>query len=67
MEAQTAKELFAFLAKQIETFLKTHHEEHFEKHIRRRQTVSTPEGYRDEHVFRLGFHFQFPCSPNGHK
>jgi len=65
MEAQTAKELFAFLAKQIETFLKTHHGEHFEKHIRRRQTVSTPEGYRDEHVFRLGFTFSFPVHQIG--
>lgn len=65
MEAQTAKELFAFLAKQIETFLKTHHEDHFENHIRRRQTVSTPEGYKDEHVFRLGFTFSFPVHQVG--
>lgn len=50
MEAKTAKELFAFLAKQIELFLKKHHEDHFEAHVRRRQTVSTPEGYRDENI-----------------
>ena len=50
MEAKTAKELFAFLAKQIEIFLKKHHEDHFEAHVRRRQTVSTPEGYRDENI-----------------
>jgi hexokinase len=65
MQAKTAKELFAFLAKQIENFLRTHHEDHFEKHIRRRQTVSTPEGYRDEHVFRLGFTFSFPVHQIG--
>jgi hexokinase len=65
MEAKTAKELFSFLAKQIELFLKTHHEDHFEAHIRRRQTVSSPEGYRDEHIFRLGFTFSFPVHQIG--
>jgi hexokinase len=65
MEAQTAKELFSFLAKQIEIFLRKHHEDHFEAHIRRRQTVSTPEGYRDEHIFRLGFTFSFPVHQIG--
>lgn len=65
MLAKTAKELFSFLAKQIETFLKTHHEDHFEAHIQRRQTVSTPEGYRDEHIFRLGFTFSFPVEQTG--
>ena len=65
MVAQTAKELFAFLAKQIETFLRQHHNDHFEKHLRRRATVSTPEGYRDEHVFRLGFTFSFPVKQVG--
>jgi hexokinase len=65
MLAKTAQELFAFLAKQIETFLRTHHEDHFETHIRRRQTVSTPEGYREEHIFRLGFTFSFPVHQIG--
>jgi hexokinase len=65
MVAPTAKELFAFLAKQIEVFLRTHHTDHFEKHIRRRETVSTPEGYRDEHIFRLGFTFSFPVRQIG--
>jgi len=65
MEAKTAKELFSFLAKQIEIFLQKHHEDHFETHIRRRQTVSTPEGYRDEHIFRLGFTFSFPVHQIG--
>lgn len=65
MVAKTAKELFAFLAKQIEKFLEAHHNDHFEAHIRRRQTVSTPEGYRDEHIFRLGFTFSFPVHQIG--
>jgi hexokinase len=65
MEAKTAKELFAFLAKQIEVFLKEHHEDRFVTHVRRRQTASTPEGYRDEHIFRLGFTFSFPVHQIG--
>lgn len=65
MRAKTAKQLFSFLAKQIELFLKEHHEEHFESHIRRRQTISTPEGYRDENVFKLGFTFSFPVHQIG--
>lgn len=65
MEAKTAKELFSFLAKQIEIFLRKHHEDHFEAHVRRRQTVSTPEGYRDENIFRLGFTFSFPVHQIG--
>ncbi|KAI0475956.1 glucokinase [Xylariaceae sp. FL0804] len=65
MVTKSAQELFGFLAKQIESFIKTHHEDHFEAHIRRRQTVSTPEGYRDEHIFRLGFTFSFPVQQVG--
>lgn len=65
MQAEHAKDLFAFLAKQIELFLKTHHEDHFEAHIRRRQTFGTPEGFRDEHAFRLGFTFSFPVHQVG--
>ena len=60
MVAKTSKELFAFLAKQIELFLREHHAEHFESHVRRRATASTPMGYRDELIFRLGFTFSFP-------
>lgn len=65
MVAKTAEELFGFLAKQIELFLKEHHEDHFAAHIRRRQSVSTPEGYRDESIFRLGFTFSFPVQQVG--
>ena len=65
MVAITAKELFSFLAKQIETFLKTHHNEHFEGCIRRRQTFSSSEGYRDEEIFQLGLTFSFPVDQIG--
>lgn len=65
MVAKTAKELFAFLAKQIELFLKEHHADHFESHIQRRNTTSAPQGYRDEHIFRLGFTFSFPVTQQG--
>ncbi|PHH83605.1 hypothetical protein CDD82_6633 [Ophiocordyceps australis] len=65
MVAKTARELFAFLAKQIELFLREHHAEHFESHTRRRNTSSTPLGYRDEHIFRLGFTFSFPVRQLG--
>lgn len=65
MVAKTAEELFAFLAKQIQLFLQEHHGDHFEKHTRRRLTQSTPEGVRDEDVFRLGFTFSFPVQQIG--
>jgi len=65
MVAKTSKELFGFLAKQIEVFLKTHHEDHFEAHVRRRQTTSSPDGYQDEKFFRLGFTFSFPVQQFG--
>ncbi|KFZ08781.1 hypothetical protein V501_05822 [Pseudogymnoascus sp. VKM F-4519 (FW-2642)] len=65
MIAKTAVELFSFLAKQIELFLKEHHEEHFESHLRRRNTVSSPTGYRDENIFKLGFTFSFPVHQIG--
>jgi hexokinase len=56
MEAKTAHELFAFLAKQIELFLKTHHNEKFEAHLRR----SSLQQY-----FDLGFTFSFPVNQLG--
>lgn len=65
MVAKTSSALFSFLAKQIESFLKEHHTEHFESHVRRRQTVSTPEGYRDENIFKLGLTFSFPVKQFG--
>ncbi|PBP22359.1 hexokinase, partial [Diplocarpon rosae] len=65
MRAKTAKDLFGFLAKQIEVFLKTHHKDQFSALVRRRATVSTPEGFRDVHIFRLGFTFSFPVHQVG--
>ncbi|KAG9234510.1 hypothetical protein BJ875DRAFT_484136 [Amylocarpus encephaloides] len=65
MVAKTAKELFAFLAKQIELFLKEHHEDHFEASVRHRTTVSTPGGYTDDKAFRMGFTFSFPVHQVG--
>jgi hexokinase len=65
MVAKTARELFAFLAKQIEAFLREHHRDRFESHVHRRNTGSTPQGYRDENIFRLGFTFSFPVEQHG--
>lgn len=65
MVAKTAKELFAFIAQRIDEFLREHHSEHYEHHVRRRQTMSAPEGYRDETIFRLGFTFSFPVRQVG--
>lgn len=65
MVAKTARDLFAFLAKQIELFLREHHREHFESAAHRRNTTSFPEGYRDEQIFRLGFTFSFPVQQLG--
>ena len=56
METKSVHELFAFLAKQIETFLKTHHGEHFEAHIRRPSL---------QNFFDLGFTFSFPVHQLG--
>lgn len=65
MVAKTSTELFGFLAKQIELFLREHHADHFESHVHRRNTRSHPEGYRDENIFRLGFTFSFPVQQLG--
>ena len=65
MVAKTAKELFSFLARQIELFLRMHHNDHFQASIRRRKTMSAAEGYRDEENFQLGFTFSFPVEQIG--
>ena len=57
MEAQKASDLFGFLAKQIESFLKEHHSDHFEKH---RQS-----GLGEQEFFDLGFTFSFPVNQIG--
>lgn len=63
MVAKTSKELFSFLAKQIETFLKQHHKEHYFGHIERRG--SQVEGYHNEEIFSMGFTFSFPVQQYG--
>ena len=65
MVAKTSHELFSFLAKQIENFLRTHHNDHFEAHIRRRNTMSSGEGFQKEEIFQLGFTFSFPVNQIG--
>ena len=56
METKSAHELFAFLAKQIETFLRIHHEDHYEAH-RREASL--------QNYFDLGFTFSFPVNQMG--
>ena len=65
MTAKSAKELFSFLAKQIESFLKTHHNDHFQSHIKRRQTTSSSDAPAVEETFQLGFTFSFPVNQVG--
>lgn len=65
MTAKTAKELFSFLAKQIESFLKNHHNDHFQAHITRRQTTESSDAPAVEEAFQLGFTFSFPVDQVG--
>jgi len=65
MVAKTSRELFSFLAKQIETFLRTHHNDHFEAHLEQVGTGSTGTGHKDKEVFQLGFTFSFPVNQLG--
>jgi len=60
MVAKTSHELFSFLAEQIALFLEQHHNDHYNHTIRRRTTVSSPNGFLDEEIFNLGFTFSFP-------
>ena len=64
MVAKTSKELFSFLAKQIETFLKTHHNDHYQAHVRKRKTRAA-EDFTSEEIFNLGFTFSFPVHQVG--
>lgn len=65
MVAKTSQELFSFLAKQIETFLRTHHNDHFEAHLERRKSMAEGEKPSDEEIFQLGFTFSFPVNQLG--
>lgn len=59
MTAKTSKELFTFLAQQIEKFLKEHHEDHFEVH--KRKSIAG-EKIDEANLFSLGFTFSFPVN-----
>lgn len=63
MVAKTSSELFSFLAKQIELFLKAHHEEHYAGTLKRRETGEG--GFTEEEIFNLGFTFSFPVRQIG--
>ncbi|KAI9933830.1 hypothetical protein ASPWEDRAFT_48493 [Aspergillus wentii DTO 134E9] len=60
MASGTSKDLFLFLARQIEAFLRIHHNEHFEAHLKRRR-----EGNAEQEMFDLGFTFSFPVRQLG--
>ncbi|PYH34063.1 glucokinase glkA [Aspergillus neoniger CBS 115656] len=62
MASGTAKDLFLFLARQIESFLRIHHNDHFEAHLRRRNEKN---GNCEEDLFDLGFTFSFPVRQLG--
>jgi hexokinase len=55
MIARQAKDLFSFIAKQIETFLSIYHKDYF----------SIPGDLGDPQIFSLGFTFSFPAYQNG--
>ncbi|KAH7075474.1 hypothetical protein BKA63DRAFT_490452 [Paraphoma chrysanthemicola] len=63
MVAKTSKELFSFLAKQIELFLKLHHEDHYASTLTRQQTGGG--SISEEEIFNLGFTFSFPVNQIG--
>ena len=65
MVARTSHELFSFLAKQIELFLKTHHGEHYHSRMERRASMIGFGGFKEEEIFSLGFTFSFPVQQNG--
>ena len=60
MAAGTSKDLFLFLARQIEAFLRIHHNDHFEAHLLR-----SKEGSKQQELFDLGFTFSFPVRQLG--
>ena len=62
MVAKQSKDLFAFLAKQIERFLQTHHNDHYQAHIERRKAG---DHIRSTEVFQMGFTFSFPVNQHG--
>ncbi|EEH35125.1 glucokinase [Paracoccidioides lutzii Pb01] len=65
MTTKNSADLFSFLALQIENFLATHQSEHFDLHIKKRQTGQITAPYTDDHIFNLGFTFSFPVDQHG--
>ncbi|KAF2719438.1 hypothetical protein K431DRAFT_305182 [Polychaeton citri CBS 116435] len=63
MTARTSRELFSFMAKQIEAFIKAHHTEHYQSHRERRRSILGAATH--EEVFSLGFTFSFPVQQYG--
>lgn len=61
----SSKDLFSFLAKQIQSFLEEHHSEHFETHVRTRHVEGSKEKFKEEEIFDLGFTFSFPVDQVG--
>ncbi|KAL9103926.1 MAG: hypothetical protein Q9163_001074 [Psora crenata] len=64
MVAETSRDLFSFLAKQIENFLREHHTDHFEAHVERRKTMGSQQ-VSTKDIFQLGFTFSFPVNQVG--
>ncbi|KAL1955601.1 hypothetical protein VTO42DRAFT_8404 [Malbranchea cinnamomea] len=65
MVANSGKELFEFLARQVEQFLLAHHTERFAPHVRRRETGEARKEFKEEEIFELGFTFSFPVIQRG--
>ena len=60
MSSGSSRDLFLFLARQIEAFLRIHHNDHFQAHFRRRN-----QGAAGQELFDLGFTFSFPVRQVG--
>lgn len=65
MSGNSSKDLFLFLAKQIQSFLEEHHSDHFEAHVRQRHVEGSKEKFKEEEIFDLGFTFSFPVDQVG--
>ncbi|PGH26381.1 hypothetical protein AJ80_01879 [Polytolypa hystricis UAMH7299] len=65
MVTKSGKELFSFLAAQIESFLETNLSEQFESHVEKRRKASPKVPYQEEEIFDLGFTFSFPVNQHG--
>lgn len=62
MVAKTSKELFSFLAKQIQAFLEEHHNDHYEGYKHRKRSGKENQ---EEEAFNMGFTFSFPVKQIG--